>query len=590
MRPLNQSRFHGATCFTINFVRGCFLYIPVALLLLLVIYFQPFEDSSESWGYWFFSKILLNNFESVIIDRGPMYVAYLTFFSWLPYPANVDFAAFITIAFFLSAYVYFSSQFVPPAIGIVSIVIWLPYIRGAEPIAQFLGFGIVLLVAALRRRSTDHSLGAFWYTYPLLFSAYLCRPNLIIFLFLFSILDIRLFLSKEKQPCIQKLGEKSVFACLILGWMLIYVHEQSASAWNNVWFENSYWFPNDGKSLLNGGGIQSLNWMYNKLRTGNPEGADFYITNREIFGGESTYLGAVLRRPDLFGQILVDNVNELPPIITGQLWTPFMSRFDYPLLRSLLLCYVLVSAYLFAYDNRSLIIYWGSVIILASMVINVPKDRYVYPVIVLCMFSAIFSARCIYSYVSLHWPLFNFKYLADHQGDGDAIQFRSLTALIIIGLNMLYGGWNIRSEYPIIIKRALANDLSRPERSMRLAYPQLKYYSKQCRGIMSLESMFFAAHLTEAHQNIFSIFEIPPFGDLTHSDYRGLSLERVDCLFISYNLMTQVGAGTTVNTRYRDFIRPYEANLIAGGGSKVEIHNYGVFVRAPLSKEKSFEY
>tara|TARA_B110000503_G_C6768727_1_gene258483 strand:- start:166 stop:483 length:318 start_codon:yes stop_codon:yes gene_type:complete len=105
---------------------------------------------------------------------------------------------------------------------------------------------------------------------------------------------------------------------------------------------------------------------------------------------------------------------------------------------------------------------------------------------------------------------------------------------------------------------------------------------------MSLESMFFLAHLSLPQQNIFSVFEVPPFGDLTNTRYRGLSLDRVDCLFISYNLMSQVGSGTTINTRYKDFIQPYANYLTNLGGLKVNIPNYGVFVRAPIYMEKKF--
>ena len=87
--------------------------------------------------------------------------------------------------------------------------------------------------------------------------------------------------------------------------------------------------------------------------------------------------------------------------------------------------------------------------------------------------------------------------------------------------------------------------------SFKKSYMQLKNLSNNCQGLMSQESLFFASFVNK-NVNYYSIYEIPPFGNLNNNknSYSGLNLDRVDCVFVSTSLETVVGGGTNSQFYY----------------------------------------
>lgn len=559
--------------------------VALAILILYVIAYQNFEDTSESWGYWFFANQLTRNFQSVIVDRGPVYVAYLSLFSWIGYPLSVDSATFVSIFTFSLAFILFFTPSSSFLVITICVAIWLPYIRQAEPMAQFLGFSLVIFTEIWRRSNFAIFRQRVWYSYPVLLCAYFCRPSLIIFFLLYVIYDLRVLVQDPRR---QTTGLKRdtllhlfvVFLSLAL--LLLYVSRQSASSWNNVWFTDTLWFPNQGKSLLDGGGIQSLNWMYNQLTFGTSEGRDFYFTQKELFGGRTTYFDAVLFRPDLFIKVILANLYELAPTLTHMVFIPFVGRYNLLFLKVIFLIYIFLSAYFFCVKERCLILFFGSIIVLLSCILNVPKDRYIFPMVFLNMASAIQSYRIFVPWI--------FRQLKSETSNNNFVKifFRNClrqkwhSSLIILMIFSFYSGMNIRLYYLDIVKNAFGIQNERHSAlPLRGGFPELVRYSRDCAGIMALESAFFGAFAQDEHQQVFSVFEIPPFGTLHSGEYFGFENNRIDCVFISDQLATSVGSGTTVNTRYKDYIFPYSREMLIGGGVEVDIPHYGRLVKSP---------
>ena len=100
--------------------------------------------------------------------------------------------------------------------------------------------------------------------------------------------------------------------------------------------------------------------------------------------------------------------------------------------------------------------------------------------------------------------------------------------------------------------------------------------SSNCKGLLSLESLFLASFVNK-NINYFSIFEIPPFGKLNDNNnlYNGLQLNRINCVFVSKSLKYSIGGGTNIQLRYENYIKPYTNILIENGAIKHVIPNFG---------------
>jgi hypothetical protein len=75
---------------------------------------------------------------------------------------------------------------------------------------------------------------------------------------------------------------------------------------------------------------------------------------------------------------------------------------------------------------------------------------------------------------------------------------------------------------------------------------------------------------------IYDIWEIPPFGKLHNPMYDNLNPKRVNCLFISDSLsLGPTGKATNQTIRYKNYIYPYELELLNSGAKVYKISGYG---------------
>jgi len=111
--------------------------------------------------------------------------------------------------------------------------------------------------------------------------------------------------------------------------------------------------------------------------------------------------------------------------------------------------------------------------------------------------------------------------------------------------------------------------------SMKRSFNDLDSLVQGCRGILTLESTFVGAFMSTPVEKVYDVWEIPPFGNLNDSEYKGLKPDRIDCLLISNNLATNTGAATNHQLRYENYINPYAEQLIKMGAKVYKLPYYG---------------
>ncbi len=100
--------------------------------------------------------------------------------------------------------------------------------------------------------------------------------------------------------------------------------------------------------------------------------------------------------------------------------------------------------------------------------------------------------------------------------------------------------------------------------------------SQSCNGIMTMEHIILSVMLPSFNGKIYDIWEIPPFGKLHNPVYDNLNPKRVNCLFISDSLSSgPTGKATNQTIRYKNYIYPYELELLNSGAKIYKISGYG---------------
>jgi hypothetical protein len=115
--------------------------------------------------------------------------------------------------------------------------------------------------------------------------------------------------------------------------------------------------------------------------------------------------------------------------------------------------------------------------------------------------------------------------------------------------------------------------------SMKGSYENIVGYLKECDGIMTLESTFFGAFMKYPYEKIYDTMEIPPFGKYGDGSYSGLNPDRVNCVFVSRDMVFEIGYATNLQMRVQNHIAPYVDYLLSQGAKGYDIENYGrVFI------------
>jgi hypothetical protein len=235
---------------------GVVFAILIAMTAVLLTMFSGWEMSGETWGYWYFARELAETGKFVVTDRSPLYTLYLNVFMWLGYPRSVAWEYFVTLSLAVFAFVAFFRPYLGIWLALLATCLWLPFFQHAAPMLQNLALASCLMGVLLRRNNPNR----FWLisSYAFLFLAYYFRQVYVflipVFLFYDIVLKIRLNDTRKYlswRPNL-KTDWPIILVVIMFVWFTCF---QSPSLWNNVFFTNTDWFTNSGKSSLNGSGL-----------------------------------------------------------------------------------------------------------------------------------------------------------------------------------------------------------------------------------------------------------------------------------------------------------------------------------------------
>lgn len=610
------------------------LVSSAVVVAVCVTMFSGWEMGGETWGYWYFARVFAETGNFVVLDRSPLYVLYLNLFSWMPYPASVTAEYLVTTSITVIALVAFSRPYLGILLALLAACIWIPYLQSAEPPVQKLALACSLVAVLLRGGKADRfRLAA---SYAFLGLAYLFRPTYILLVILFVASDM--LWSTQGNRTKTWLSWRPKFTndwpiILIIGLLLWFLFSQSSSPWNNVGFTATEWFPNDGKSMVNGAGAQNFNWKYIELKYGTFEGHDFYFTNQEAFSGAKSLFGMLVANPQLFFEIVILNLKDLVPNIMGFVWLPRtgVTLIDYSFMLAIFVG-AIYGAFRAARNFPTKILIAGSLALVGVTVISIPKVRYMFPVIpifimasswygtnlatllkkicpdeeklhqkitiiflVLGILSLLlysitdYSVKPLRATVLLVGTIFAFvcavmmfavaRFAKTHLRTEMSRFALALPAMFFL---IWFSSSNLQSWSKIpreVVKGFGGGHVRLLENiggvSVRAAYPELAGITQTCKGIMSLEYNFLGAFLDIPQSKVYTPWEIPPFGRLNNSSYKGLNPDRIDCVLVSSSLETDVGFATNIQIRYQNYVKPYVSQLQSLGAVTYEIPHFG---------------
>ena len=541
--------------------------LPLIFLEFSIIasMFLGWEMGGETWGYWYFNRVFNETGDFLIIDRSPLYILYLSVFSWISYPYSVILEYIITTSIVSCALYFLFQRYMGLWLAIFACCIWIPYLQAAEPSVQKLALAFSIFAIILR--STNKNRDTVFLSYCLLLVAYLFRQTYIIILVLYILYDLYCNIFKYKSAFIYPKNYSSYFYIILLGILiLLFLQFQSDSPWNNVWFTDTEWFPNSGKTMLSGGGIQAINWIFIQMRYGSFEEHDFYFTNKEIFGGATSIFNAFINNPTEYTRILFHNLIHLPSQMMEGIYFPDTgSKIIVYFIKIITLSGIVYGSLKAVRTANEYLFIFGGLLLACVTVISIPKWRYMMPLIPIFILSANWYGNKITSFLCKKFAstIINIKKII-------------LEKIFIIIFMLLFSSasfinWfeiNKYSNYP----------LESTSMSMGKSYVQLSTLIRNCKGVISLEPTFFGAFMSIPLNRIYSIWEIPPFGEFKKSFYEGLRPERINCIAISSNLVNTIGMGTNSTTRYKNFIVPYSEFLKSMGAVEVNVPYYGKFI------------
>lgn len=561
------------------------LFVLVAAVGLSL--FRHWEPGGESWGYWFFARIFGETGKFVILSRSPFYILYLNLFRWIGYPAAVIVECLMTSLIVVTSLVIFLKRYIGLFWAVFAVLLWIPFLQTAEPFVQSLALACsCLAIVARGERPGRFRLSL---SYALLISACAMRSPYIIFVVIFVFWDIfRVFhdhkdFKKRLAAFVPGWQNWPLLAVLLL--LLWPAFMQSRHSWNNAWFATTKWFPTDGKELADASFIQGYNWKYIYYEYGTYENKDFYFTNQEVFNGANNMLGAIWANPKFVASQVARNTKETFTIAAGLTMLP---RFLYQkgrlpdyLYYSLVLFFVIPFALAILYGafraakSKNMILFMAaSVCVIGSAVIVIPKGRYMVPVIPIFIMSAFWYGGCICRFISRSKLGLKPRPLKRLNG--------LIMALVFIFFSSGLGGWaDIIKDIGNDIKEGDLQILQGDKNSLKGSFTELEPMIKQCRGVLSFEHKFVGAFSSLSLSKAYDIWEIPPFGDLTNSDYEGLTPERINCVLVSNALVESIGCASNSQIRYQNYILPYVQSLKSKGAQVYDLSGFGQVVILP---------
>lgn len=561
-------------CMRISY-KSIFLSI-LALTAITVTLFQHREFTIESWGYWFFARILAETGKFTLIERSPPYIIYLNLFRIFPYPYSVILEYIVTTFIAVIGIAYIFKPYLGRLLSFFAAIIWIPFMQVSEPPVQKIalllsGLGIYLRIHKKDRYGTCLS-------YSLLILACLFRMTYFVFILIFITFDLfRIFKNNHFKILggIKPNLKTDWPLVLVIGMYILFQLLKSPLLFNNVYFSNAKWFPNNGKSFEF---LQVYNdeYIWEKYHTYVDH--DFYFTNKELFGGATTSFSAFKNNPDYVIQKITRNFKNIVFMINRMtFFSKIFALSDMPVLVNFLFILFIFYGALIGSTNVYLFLYLlGNITMLLLLAIFTPSWRYFFPLIPIFITSSLGYGKLISKKIGQKW-------------------FIPTTAILLVLLspnftklnydNSAFLDWieigkQIISDAKIADLKILNNRTTSPNSiSMNTSYSKITPLISNCKGILSKEILFIAAFSKYPIDQIHDIWEIPPFASLNNSEYKGLNPQRVDCLFLSKDLSFGEGGSTNQQIRYQYYLKPYQEDLIKKGAKNVVLDSYGTVTK-----------
>lgn len=310
------------------------------------------------------------------------------------------------------------------------------------------------------------------------------------------------------------------------------------------------------------------------------------FTNEELFKGASTTLGAIAANPRFVSEQTYRNIRSLIVIVadltavsrvSSWLRRPFAGYFALVIVMA-----VTYGAVRLARDGATVVFVVGSILLVIATVFVLPKARYMPPFIPILVLAATFyGTRARRAFGASE---------GDRSGGPTAGGgVRPLFARVAIPLCLVLFSngatrWlNLIGAVAGDARQGTVTGLESRTVSMKRAFPLLDARVQGCKGVLSFEHTFVGAFLNVPLDRVYDIWEIPPFGRLGDSGYRGLRPDRIDCVLVSDELATSVTMGTNNQIRYQNYIKPYVEQLKTLGATTYEIPRFGTAIILPKS-------
>lgn len=577
---------------------------PIILLTIILIVavlstlLLPWEPSSETTGYWVFSRILLENGRFSVPDRSPLYALYLIPFLLFKYPYSVYLEYSLTTFLSLYALIVFLKKYMGSLLATIGALVWLPFIVISEPSVQKLALASVSMAVVLRETTKSRFAHAWFYT--LLLFAYFFRFTYGPIILFFAAYDFYKQIRKYPRRIsnIFHISVKTDWPLLMpIVLYLLFVLFQSPHPWNTTTFSSSQWFPFDAKKMPT---TFFLNQIYIRENYHSLETRDIYYSNQLLFGGAKTIYGAFGSNPKFIISHIGENLSSFFSAFAKlTLISPILDRFTNVNLLNCMLFVLINLGALLAVRNTTRL-YFLAIIstLVVGFTISLTSPRYLFPLVPIIIVSMWWYGKTFINLLLLSFPNKIFT-----------TRTRIVASVILVGLLFIisssgdsahYGdislGWSgIIYNISVLPKKnnitiMTSNNSTPLTFSMHASFPILERLSQQCHGIMTLEYPFIGAFMQIPLSYIYDIWEIPPFGNYRNSIYNGLRPERINCLFVSHGLSYGEGQPTNNLIRYNMYIKPYENDLISQGARRYNIPSYGyVVILQDASLKKKYE-
>lgn len=573
--------------------------VPLLIIEFFVILssLRHWEIDAECWGYWYFARVLLETGEFMLLGRSPLYAIYVSIFTWLEYPTSVILEYLVTTSFVSMSLFFFTKSYFKTSLSLVASILWIPYLYTAVPPTQALALGCICLAIVARRRLDGRNGRSL--SYALFGLAYLFRGTYIVFLIAFIAWDFVKLLNNRGWKALRfSIHPRPVDLLLLIVIILpfVFMANQSPHKWNNAFGSSTDYFPTDGKSLHDDGFIQHMNIAYTKTTYGSGDAKDFYFTNEELFGGASTTLEAIKANPDFVIQQW--KYNAIHYIGTASKFTPLYNVFaskivPYSRLYIFLYITVFLISILTIYGairqsiskNEWLFLLCCVLVIIPTILFAGPKAKYMVSAVPVFIVAASWYSDMINRYVKMIVPKLEkfspyltqkLSYPYKASMGGISSDFLIGFVMVILFSNGLINWMAIGNDISLDIRQGDIRVLDRRDYIVQ-SFDEIEQITTNCQGVMLLEANGYGAFSKLPREAIYDIWEIPPYGSLDESDYNGLNVDRIDCLFIS-NLLQSTedqGSGTNFGIRYQNYIQPYEQELLRNGASTIEIPGFG---------------